>query len=414
MKKLILIAILGILLFSFSNSAFSATTQVDALIEKLVDKGVITKEEARELKTEIVEDEKIKISDEVKQILPSWVQNTKWKGDLRLRNEYIKKDVGTDNTRQRFRLRYGFETKVNDKVNFAAGLASGNDNATTSTNQTLEQEFDKKAIWIDYAYVSYDPFAWLNLKGGRFPNPFFCTDMVWDSDINFDGAAVNLRHSLNNPEGALPISGYFTTALLPIDNNSTTTRDLWLLALQPGIETKFGEVAKLKMGLAYYDYYGLEGYSTGTLAQEKSTNTLVGTTIRYDFRIINPTMELEFKNPFNLNIPLTIIGDYAKNSDPSSDNKAWRAGLAVGRKVKGVGDWRILGQYTRIEKDALYDAFPDSDFDGGGTNAKGWELVFDYGLAKNVTFSIDYYKTEPITGTKVDEQVIQTDLVFKF
>ncbi len=414
MKRVIASIVTGFLLFSSVNFSFAASTQVDALIDKLVDKGILSRQEALALKSEIIEDEKIKISEEVKENLPGWVKNMSWKGDLRLRNEFIDKEPGKGNVRQRIRLRYGFDAKINDKVKIAAGLASGNDNASTSTNQTLEQEFDKKAIWIDYAYASYEPLGWLNLKGGRFPNPFFSTDMVWDSDINFDGGVITLNHALNNPTGFLPTSGYFTSAFLPIDNRATSARDLWLLGLQGGTETKFGEIAKLKTGLAYYDFHSLEGYPTATLTQDKSTNSTSGGSIRYDFSIVNPTIELEFKKPFGLGVPITLIGDYAENLGAPKSNEAWRAGLALGKKVKGIGDWRLLGQYTRIASDSLYDAFPDSDFDGGGTNAKGWEILLDYGLAKNVIFSIDYYNTKPITGEEVNEQVVQTDLVFKF
>ncbi|MEK6714989.1 MAG: putative porin [Candidatus Omnitrophota bacterium] len=414
MKRCFLVLTALVVLFFGQYPGFCATTQVDALIEKLVEKNVITRDEARKLKTEIVEDEKIRIQDEVKQALPGWVKNMEWKGDLRLRNEYIDKDPGRGNDRQRIRLRYGFKSKVNDKVSFSAGLASGNDNAATSTNQTLEQEFDKKAIWIDYAFVNYDPTAWLNLKGGRFPNPFFTTDMVWDSDINFDGGVIALKHALNSAESKTPLEGYFTSAFLPIDNRSTSARDLWLLGLQGGVNAKFADFASLKSGLAFYNFHSLEGYPTATLAQDKGTNSASGGNIKYDFNIVNPTLELELNNPFGLGIPLTFIGDFAENNGAPAKNQAWRAGIAIGKKVKGIGDWRLLGQYSRIAADALFDAFPDSDFDGGGTNAKGWEVLFDYGLAKNVVFSLDYYNTEPIVGSKVTEQVVQTDLVFKF
>lgn len=414
MKKSISVLMVLAVLLTIQGLGFCATTQVDALIEKLTEKGVITREEALKLKMEIVEDEKIKIHDEVKQALPGWVKNMEWKGDLRLRNELIDKDPGRGNDRQRIRLRYGFKSKVNDKISFSAGLASGNDNAATSTNQTLEQEFDKKAVWIDYAYASYDPFSWLNMKGGRFPNPFFTTDMVWDSDINFDGAAFTLKHALNNAQSKTPLEGYFTSALLPIDNRSTSARDLWLLALQGGVSAKFADFANFKSGVAYYNFHSLEGYPTSTLAQDKGTNSASGGNIKYDFNIFNPTLELEFIDPFGLGIPLTFIGDFAENNGAPAKNQAWRAGLAIGKKVRGIGDWRLLGQHTRIAADALFDAFCDSDFDSGGTNAKGWEVIFDYGLAKNVILGLDYYNTEPIVGTNVNEQVVQTDLVFKF
>ena len=70
--------------------------------------------------------------------------------------------------------------------------------------------------------------------------------------------------------------------------------------------------------------------------------------------------------------------------------------------------------YRRLEKDAWIDAYPDSDSYGGETGIKGHEVVFTYGLAKNVTLGLDYYYMENITGPTIGENIVQTDVEFKF
>ena len=95
------------------------------------------------------------------------------KEDLRLRNEYVNNDPGTENVRQRLRFRLGAKIKVNDNVKLGVGLATGSSDSPTSTNQTLEQEFQSKAIWLDYAYVKYFPYDELSITGGKFKSSFF-------------------------------------------------------------------------------------------------------------------------------------------------------------------------------------------------------------------------------------------------
>jgi hypothetical protein len=185
------------------------------------------------------------------------------------------------------------------------------------------------------------------------------------------------------------------------------------------------KVADLKTGLAYYNFHSFEDYLTAaasgdTLVEDKDTNTTTGSgatrRLRYDYRVVDAIGTLTFNNPFDLNIPITFLGEFAFNTAPKKLNEAWRAGLTLNNKVKGKGDWMITTQYSRLGTDAFPDTYPDSDFDGGGTNAKGWEFIIDYGLAKNVTLGLDYYRTEPIfaTGTKTKEDTFQTDVIFKF
>ena len=121
-KKIWSIA-LAIWFLGVSPVCFGATTQVDALIEKLVEKGILERQEAIKLKSEIAEDEKIIREEGLKQSLPSWAREMKLKGDFRLRYQYEKKkgsntNAGntTERDRGRIRFRLGAETKVNDQT----------------------------------------------------------------------------------------------------------------------------------------------------------------------------------------------------------------------------------------------------------------------------------------------------------
>lgn len=430
--KLLMASVLCASLVFISTPQVFADETSEIILRLLVKKGIITQEEVDEIKAEIVTTERAvpeTLEERVAKIekdVPKWVKNTKFKGDFRLRNEYIANDQGQDNNRQRIRLRYGFESKINDNLKVGFGLASGSSDSPTSTNQTLEQEFQSKYSWIDYAYATYDPYEWVHLIGGKFKSPFFHTDMLWDSDIRFDGVAAKLSTELFGDEGYTPTKLYFTGGYFPIDDvNTSEGDDIYLLAAQVGTVSEFGDkYAKLKTGLAYYDFKNLQGATAASLAEERGTNTYNGTyasgsaiaTIKHDFNVISPTVKLSFKDIFGqIDVPWGILGEYANNLDPSNHESAWRTGLWLGKsKAKKKGDWKLIGQYSRIEKDAFYDGFPDADFNFAGTDGKGWELIFDYALADGVIFSVDYYDTERISSSGRDQQIVQTDLIFKF
>ena len=49
-------------------------------------------------------------------------------------------------------------------------------------------------------------------------------------------------------------------------------------------------------------------------------------------------------------------------------------------------------------RDAVLAAFTDSDFHQGGTDAKGYELKFDYGIADNTWFTLRWLSSDEIDG----------------
>ena len=156
--------------------------EVDILLQKLVEKGVLTAGEAQEIKTETQEQVKLEIAQGKNASLPQWLQTTKFKGDFRLRGQrqYKKSnnnnsagDTSIERSRARYRLRFGAESKVFDRAKVYFGLASGDSGDPRSTNQTLQDQFSKKNIYIDYAYADYIAAPWATLIGGRMKNPLW-------------------------------------------------------------------------------------------------------------------------------------------------------------------------------------------------------------------------------------------------
>jgi hypothetical protein len=92
----------------------------------------------------------------------------------------------------------------------------------------------------------------------------------------------------------------------------------------------------------------------------------------------------------NDKVAVRLAGDYVNNGGADSLNTAYLFGgsLFYG---KDAGSVRLSANYRSVEADAVLGAFTYSDPWGGGTDGKGWELGFSYGLAKATSFDVTYF-----------------------
>lgn len=403
-------------------NSWAASTQVDSLIQKLVEKGILDKHEARELKLEIAEDAKIINEDSAKAVVPDWVKKTTLKGDARVRYQYERRSNDTESrTRGRLRLRLGLENQINTQWKVGAGLASSEvDSSGTatddarSTNMTFNDSFRRGDVRIDYAYGQYQPFTWGKVIAGKFVKSDYLwttSDMLWDTDINPAGAAVHLDHKFNDL-----VSVFGNVGAWVIDENNKSDRtDPFLIYTQAGFKVNEGIFDATLAG----NYYGFNGIKGITLDGTSSSNTLAGSVLKYDYDSMGLTVEMGVKKPIEI-LPIerfSIFGDYIKNITNAieDDDTGWAAGVKIGdEKVAGPKQWQLKYQYTNLGKDAFPDAFPDSDRLGGATDVKGNEWELQYGLTKNVSLGFDYYRDQRIKAVKNPQSVFQADLNLKF
>ena len=78
------------------------------------------------------------------------------------------------------------------------------------------------------------------------------------------------------------------------------------------------------------------------------------------------------------------------------------------------GEWQAYFGYRHLERDAVLDAFTDSDFHLGGTDAKGYFIGGNYGLNKNASVGLRYLSADQIDGPPLAIDVLQVDLNAKF
>jgi len=111
-------------------------------------------------------------------------------------------------------------------------------------------------------------------------------------------------------------------------------------------------------------------------------------------------------------------------------NEGWLADLKIGwPSTTDLGQWQVFGGYRKLQRDAVIDAFTDSDFHAGGTDSKGWHAGVKIGFARNVWLRARWLSANEIDGapagfTGADKKpvefsplgidVVQVDLNAKF
>lgn len=433
--------------------------------------------------------------------LPEWIDRIKVDGDVRLRYasdrlgkgnpdpvDYVAGGIigltraadlsrfnsslaPTGNTRDgvdnwRVRARLGITAQVTDTVTAGLRLATGSQTNRVSTNQTLGQNFNKYQFSVDRAFVKLQPVEWFSVSGGRIPNPWFSTDLVWDEDLNFEGLALSAKWPAARDAGFVPFA---TLGSFPLREDGHTANGRWLHGAQVGFQWDAAPRSRFKLGLAQYVYtniagrrdndyelnvgpgatYGQYAYSDG-LRQRGNTLFRTNAQAQLDsgddgyytstnwglaskFRPLAITAAAEFSqfDPFRV----LVSAEYVRNMAYDRKEIARRTGWAVddgsregwllkttvgSPEVRERGDWQASIAYRYLGSDAVLDAFTDSDFGLGGTNNKGYILGLTYGLERNTTLGVRWLSADSIDsptffpGDKFSVDTLQVDLNVRF
>lgn len=243
---------------------------------------------------------------------PGWVRRVTISGDIRVRSQSELQSRLNDNTifdiarlgassspinttltdvlslplldtrsnrynRLKIRARLGVTANINPNVKVGIQIATGDDNSPISTNQKLAGGFAKRDIWLDKAYIELKPKDWIKTTIGRFDNPFFSTELLFDDDLRFDGFAAEITADRFLPEkiglklrgGAFPLDNgrpddtyfqYYTDPTTPSyvpPHRVTPSR--WLFSGQIEAGYKMDNGLEIRTAAAYHDFHGLQG-----------------------------------------------------------------------------------------------------------------------------------------------------------
>ena len=411
--------------------------------------------------------------------LPSWLDRIEFYGDLRLRaqedsfasnnevplnlNDVTRNmnlnNATEDRNRLRVRARLGADVKVNDWLVGGLQFVTGLQTTPLTPNQTEGIAQGKYVFGLDRAFLKATPRPWLMVEGGRFANPFFTTDILFDPDLAFDGVAATFSPKLTDS-----LTSFTTVGAFPIEeiesSDTNDAKDKWLYSLQTGLKWQAPNKSTVKLAVAYHDYKNVEGQSNSVGLNEYnatapafrqrgnstfdineanlasgdpdiSTRQIIG--LASKFEQINIIGQIDFLNFDPVHVTLT--GDYVKNIgfdkneilrrtgrlyDEETD--AYQLKLDVGtsaftgarQEVINKSDWQVSLAYKRLEKDSVLDGFTDSNFRLGGTDAKGWALVGNYAFDKNAWVGARYLSADTVSGKDYSVDVFLIDLNAKF
>jgi hypothetical protein len=464
-SRLALIAALAAAPFTLSLGLQAQSA--DALLDKLVEKGVLSVDEANELRDQA--DKDFTKAYAVKSGIPEWVNALKFNGDFRGRYEGFFADNPnfTDRNRFRYRLRFGAVATLMDNFEVGLRLGSGDIDGANgisagvdpiSQNQSLQNNGSKKGIFLDLAYAKWSPINTPDWQGsftiGKMENPFVFSDLVFDGDYTPEGAAQQFVYTLS-AEGT---SSHVLKANLGefvLDELSASGRDPYLLGGQLRYDAIWNKHWASSLGFSRLDIAHDEQLTGGAVPNINAGNerrvttnatgaatvgapifgfsTLVAdASVTYTFESVP-----KYAGPF----PLRVFADYLHNTAADRGENGWQAGVQLGKAGK-KGTWEISYRFKSLESNAWYEEMVDSDSGafyndnlpatpstvfianttgrgyGSGTNIRGHVIRAGYSPYDSLTLQVTVFLLELIEefqpSSDSDMLRLQVDAVWKF
>ena len=333
----------------------------------------------------------------------SWTDTIRWQGDFRYRYESFDITGQPDRDRQRIRARAALIADLRPDLEVGLGIASGGEDPVSS-NQTLGGGGSSKGLNLDLAYVDWSGWDGTHIKGGKFKNHLVDSGsnaLLWDSDWRPEGIGGSWENDL-----------FFVNGMGTWIESDSRRGQSFAYAVQGGVNMDIGKNTQLVAGVGYYvfDTAGLGSFFDDDFFGNSFDP--ITETYLYDYEEVEVFGGIKFDM---LGRPLLVFGNYVENQAVDDDDTGYSLGFKYG-KTSNLHDWDIGYMYKRLEKDAALGLLSDSDFGGGGTDAKGHVFKGSYGLAKGIAAKFTYFINDQNISTDdpIDFKRLQLDLSFKY
>jgi hypothetical protein len=447
----------GALAAATAVSTGSSATASDPLLNALIKKGVLTESEAKDIQTEMQTNavpttaSKFKIADSIKSI--------GLYGDLRFRYEYRGVDnpkgagltTGDTYYRERFRyaLRFGIKGDLYDSFSYGIRLETSanprspwvtfaDDNgksAPSGFGGGTPSDKSSDLLNIGQVFLNWHPTGYYEMTVGKMPMPLYTTPMMWDSDINPEGAFEKLKLSFGKVDLFADAAQFIYQDANP--DHQIPSSDTFVMAWQLGATVKLNKDMSIKFAPTLYNYTGHgtgNGVNLSYVGQGNAAGANVGTTgfpanAAFNQNGINDLLIFELPAEYNVKLGkyhLRGFGDFGYNlqgdsraraafaagggtggsfpgvSAPATGNSmAYQIGIGFGNEGPVYGPtqglvygstskkntWEARVYWQHIEQYALDPNLIDSDFFEGRANLEGF-----YG-------AVAYSFTDAIIGT---------------
>lgn len=385
-----------------------------ALIDVLVKKGILTDQEAADVKTDLMRDAGATPAGKLN--LAATTTEFKIAGDLRARYEYRGAHNDADDHQERNRFRYRFRAGFTGKLmnDWIYGFRLETATGSRSSNVTMADDggpFAKNndTVNVGQIYIGYQPNSMWTFMVGRMPNPLVTTSMVWDGDINPEGFAEQFKLHTEKVDYFANVAQflYSTAGSQNVFGSTPTNTDPILLAWQGGAKWNLGNGMAFQVAPTLYNY----------LNQKQATNPTPfrGSFTSANMAAINNLFIIDVPLEFAFNagdVPSRAFADVAYNiegddraskwgrPDLDGEDKAWQLGFQYGKAVNR-GEWDAKIFYQSVGAFALDPNLVDSDLFDSRTNMKGFAVTGNYQLGGATTLTVTVAKGQRKNGSIV-------------
>jgi len=316
---------------------------------------------------------------------PEFWDRLKVSGDMRVRAQGDYSDNNApDRLSGQVRARLGATFDVNEWVTVGARVVTGDRNDPNSTDVQLSNWDDGFEISLDLAYAQLN-LGDLKLYGGKIPQPFTRTELVWDGDVNPQGVSAVYKKPLENG-AAFRANGLF----FAIDNQRPGPSS-YMSGAQLGFDSPEFGALRFDASLGYYHYH--LGSLVGADAGDWRSNRLdINGQYVSDYRLLDVIAGLNWRG-ISERWPLRVTADYVKNLGADDENTGFGVDVALGRASK-AGDWRLIYGYAQTDVDAVMAAF-SHDNTSIASNYKMHALTVDYTLMPKTVLGAVWYHYKP-------------------
>lgn len=407
----------------------------NALLDTLVQKGVLSSKEAQDILAK--QESAMNQPSADKLHIGSAFKDLTLFGDLRIRYEMRDATTpvgmvsnsgavynhGDSQTMNRFRYMLHFGVKGNLYDNFFFGIrASTNPNYDRSGNVSFGHSDaagpfgkDQSLIAIDQVYLGYHAPEDVTLMIGQMPNQLYTTGLVWDPNLNPAGATEMWKYKIGDNAEFYTTWGQYNyqeaagngiwNSINPtgggtggVNNNFD---DTYMLAEQIGFKYDFDKDTFYKMGFTFYTYTGTESASATSVASLYSTTPIAigapnaspsyfngpfvgaasaptsNVTGINNLAVAELPMEVDFKID---KVPIRVFGDMAYNTEAAARADAARGALnALAAAPASAGNTGVTGTGTASTTQAM---LASRDFQGVLNSGKGFmdQSAFQIGV----------------------------------
>jgi hypothetical protein len=370
-------------------------------------------------------------------------------GGIAAAGENAFENTSVDRARLRGRVRLGVDSDITDSISAGVRIATGNTSDLVSETQTLDGTapfaFGLDELFIRYVKRNAQAFPWLTVTGGRFENPYLTpTNLIFHRDLTFEGATVTGRFGFG--DGSVDQSHVFVTVgAHPLQEVALSAQDKWLAGGQLGAYFRWNDGQNLRLTGAVYDYLNVTGrlnppgetifnFTAPQFARQGNTYFDINNSgnpnanlfaLAAKFRLVNVNAVYQLPvGRYTFGVVVDAVRNIGYDTTATSNNfgqyvapriNGYQAEVSFGDPATLTpGAWRGTLGYRYLQRDAVIDAYTDSDFHFGGTDAVGYYLVGDVGLARSLWMRLRYMSSNAIDGPHLAIDTVQIDLNTRF